>query len=239
MNHLTIFPVFILFMLSIFSIAGGTYYNGTIDATELSNITAGTAYGNDYYITANGTYVFVTNTTDFEITFHYAVNGSVWFAVNFSQIASIEMYTVHLENGTDINVNISQEYAQWVIATTTGSTHLSFGDWLLESYGMLPSAETSAFTGGYGTMTIGIVVITILMTIGVVAGLRAFGTGIAGISVEVLIKGTFYFGFWLILTELSAGLITAISYIGLIIYLGLTVMYLFGFVQSIGGGGDE
>lgn len=101
---------------------------------------------------------------------------------------------------------------------------------------MLPSGE-SAYTGGYASMTIGIVVITILMTIGIVAGLRAFGTGIAGISVEVLMKGTFYFGFWLILTELSMSLITAVPLVGGIIYLALTTMYLFGFVSSIGGGG--
>lgn len=240
MKSLIAFPIFIMFLFAVFSIANvSSYYNGTMPENFTSG-SGGADFGNNYYICENGTYVFLTEYTDFELTFHYAVNSTVWFTCNYTEIESIGGtygYTLTFVNETEVELNISQEYAEWVFATTTGSTHLNFAQWILSEYDVMP--PNTAFVGGFGTMTIAIVVITILMSIAAVAGLRAFGTGLAGVSVEVLTKGVFYFGFWIILSALSATAILAMPFaIGSAFYAAITLMYLFGFVSEIRGGGE-
>lgn len=84
-----------------------------------------------------------------------------------------------------------------------------------------------------------ILILVTIITIGAIAGIRAVGTGIANISIEIITKGAFYFALWGILSAFAQPLIAEIPLVGTLIYLALTIMYIIGFVQGIGGGASS
>lgn len=84
-----------------------------------------------------------------------------------------------------------------------------------------------------------ILMITTILAIGAVVGVRVLGTGVSNISVEIITKGTFYFALWGILSAFAQPLISQIYLLGTIIYVILSLMYVVGFVQSINSGGSD
>jgi hypothetical protein len=84
-----------------------------------------------------------------------------------------------------------------------------------------------------------ILMITTIIAIGAVVGIRVLGTGVSSITVEIVTKGTFYFALWGILSAFAQPLISQIYLLGSIIYIILSLMYVIGFVQSINSGGSD
>jgi hypothetical protein len=84
-----------------------------------------------------------------------------------------------------------------------------------------------------------ILMITTILAISAVVGVRVLGTGESNITVEIVTKGTFYFALWGMLSAFAQPLISQIYVLGSIIYVILTLMYVVGFVQSINSGGQD
>lgn len=93
-----------------------------------------------------------------------------------------------------------------------------------------------SFTFGISATQGAIAVLISVIALGAVVGVRVMGSGILGISAEIIVKGAFYFAMWGIFSVFAQPLIGAIPVFGVIIYLMLTIMYIVGFMQTLLGG---
>lgn len=86
-------------------------------------------------------------------------------------------------------------------------------------------------------MTTGLIILIItLIVVGVVAGIRVLGSGLSEFSVNLIYKATAYYGLWGIFSTMAFTAFQAIPFIGLFLWMGLTLLYTLGFFQSIGKG---
>lgn len=107
--------------------------------------------------------------------------------------------------------------------------------------------ETSEYTGDSTTtsftmvMATGLIVlITLLVVVGAVAGIKVLGSGLDTYSVQLIHKACAYYGFWGIFSGLSFYAFSTIpSGFGLFLWLGMTLIYTLGFYQTLGSGGGD
>lgn len=80
--------------------------------------------------------------------------------------------------------------------------------------------------------------IVILLVIGIIAGIlgiQIVGSGLSDWSVRTGVMLLAYGGLWSLLTILSMDLIKSIEVFGVIIYISLTIGYVIGVIERIGG----
>lgn len=80
--------------------------------------------------------------------------------------------------------------------------------------------------------------ISLLITIGVVAGItgiQVLGSGISTASAKIIIMIAGYTGIWFSISAIAINLISSIMVFGSIIYIGITLMYVVGVLQKITG----
>jgi hypothetical protein len=78
--------------------------------------------------------------------------------------------------------------------------------------------------------------IIVVAIIGVVFGLKIFGSGIDSESVRTMIIGLGYTGLWTTFSVLASPILIAISYLGLLFYVILTILFVVGVFDKIAGG---
>lgn len=83
-----------------------------------------------------------------------------------------------------------------------------------------------------------LLIMATIITVGGLIGIRFLGSGLSVFSQIIITKGLFYYGTWTILSILAYKLISELWIVGSFIYLILTAMYTFGFIQGLSGG-DE
>lgn len=76
------------------------------------------------------------------------------------------------------------------------------------------------------------IIITVMLVAGLV-GINIMGSGLGDTSVRWIMAGLSYGGIWLIFSGMCFGLFVEIPIFGLIIYIGLTVMYLIGVIEKM------
>lgn len=98
--------------------------------------------------------------------------------------------------------------------------------------------EISAWYRNFGTNTaLGfIAIVSVIMALGAVIGLKIFGFGIGETSTKVILLGSALIGIWSLFSFMAYDLILSIPMFGWIFYMILTLMYLMGIVVQIGGG---
>ena len=79
-------------------------------------------------------------------------------------------------------------------------------------------------------------IIIVVATVGAVIGIQILASGLSPESVRVLIMAIAYTGVWTVLSILSFPLITSIEIFGGLIYVILTIGYVIGIIQKLGGG---
>lgn len=80
-------------------------------------------------------------------------------------------------------------------------------------------------------------IIIALAFISILIGFSIFGSGISGTSVKFIITVLGYVAIWVFLTVFSLALIFNIVYFGVIIYIALTFMYMYGIFNKYSGSG--
>lgn len=80
---------------------------------------------------------------------------------------------------------------------------------------------------------IGIVVLALII------GVRIFGIGIAGVSIKIVIVFIAFFLLWIILSVLSMPILLDLPYIGEMMWVSLTIIYVIGLLLGLEGGGGE
>jgi len=83
--------------------------------------------------------------------------------------------------------------------------------------------------------------IGMLVVIGVIAaiiGIQILGSGLSPESVKMIMSMTMYGGMWGVLSILSYPLLNSIEMFGAVIYITLTLAYVIGIIQKLGGGSD-
>jgi hypothetical protein len=130
--------------------------------------------------------------------------------ITFISGGDLSSGTVDVENGGSINVN-----------GTSGSVEI-------------PRAERQTFNiwGPDGA----IVILVALLAVGIVAGISVFGSGLSGTSQRMIILGTGLFGIWACLTVATTTIFQSGGVFGGLMWVGLTIMYVLGFVQASTGG---
>lgn len=122
-----------------------------------------------------------------------------------------------------------------------------------ESYPLLWLNDNEEFDGSHytrgqaglgfidiGTSTWGVIaLITALIILAGIAGLKVFGSGISDISVGTIVKGTGFMALWAIFSVVAYPLITGVEIFGVILYLILTSCYAIGILGQVGGGGVD
>jgi hypothetical protein len=85
-----------------------------------------------------------------------------------------------------------------------------------------------------------IATIIVIATLAVIIGIRFLGSGLSENSIRWTVIGVGYTGLWGVLSALSIPLLVEIETFGTLLYVTLTVIYVFGVLQKgIGGGGGE
>lgn len=82
-------------------------------------------------------------------------------------------------------------------------------------------------------------VIVVLIVLAIAVGIQIIGSGLSPTSVRVIIIGTAYIGLWVLFSIIAEPLISSIEIFGALIYITLTMGYVYGVVQQFSGGGDE
>jgi len=83
--------------------------------------------------------------------------------------------------------------------------------------------------------------IGILVVIGVVGallGIQFLGSGLSPESIKIVMSMIMYGGMWGVLSVLSLPLISSIEVFGAFIYVTLTIAYVIGIIQKLGGGSE-
>lgn len=81
-----------------------------------------------------------------------------------------------------------------------------------------------------------IVVLIAIIAFAIVIGIQVLGSGISPESIRIIIACTMYAGMWGILSILASPLIISIEMFGSLIYISLTIAYVIGIIQKLGGG---
>lgn len=130
-----------------------------------------------------------------------------------------------------------------VVATAGGGANFSFTQDFNTNSSMTLNGSSSNINIPVGTFTFAIsatqgaiAVMMSIIVLGSIIGIRVMGSGILGVSAEIIVKGAFYFALWGLFSVFAQPLIAAIPIFGILIYLMLTVMYIIGFVQGLSGG---
>lgn len=84
-----------------------------------------------------------------------------------------------------------------------------------------------------------IIMITIVLGVGIAAGIRAVGSGLADTTIELITKATFFLGLWGVLSGFGYSVLSSLPLFGAYIYLMLTLSYVVGFVMMLKGGGGD
>jgi len=80
-----------------------------------------------------------------------------------------------------------------------------------------------------------IVILIAVIGFAIVIGIQVLGSGISPESIRIIIACTMYAGMWGILSVLSSPLIMSIEVFGSLIYVSLTIAYVIGIIQKLGG----
>ena len=81
--------------------------------------------------------------------------------------------------------------------------------------------------------------IIVLIVLATAVGIQVLGSGLSPETVRIIVIGTAYGGLWIMFSLLAEPLISSIAVFGSLIYISLTIGYIWGVVQKIAGGGDE
>jgi len=81
-----------------------------------------------------------------------------------------------------------------------------------------------------------LVILIAVIGFAILIGIQVLGSGISPESIRIIINCTLYAGIWGILSVLSSPLIISIEVFGSLIYISLTIGYVIGIVQKLGGG---
>ena len=85
-------------------------------------------------------------------------------------------------------------------------------------------------------MTVGLIALIIgLVAVGVVAGIRFLGSGLNEFANKLIYNAAVYYGLWGIFSVLAFTFINSIPIIGLFLWLGITIIYSFGFFETMHG----
>lgn len=103
---------------------------------------------------------------------------------------------------------------------------------IVESTDILFSIDTSTIIGA-----ITIISIT-LIGVATITGVSVLSSGLNAQSSRIIVLATVYTGLWLLLSVLAYNLIVSIEIFGFVIYVGITLGYVIGVIQSISGGND-
>ena len=82
----------------------------------------------------------------------------------------------------------------------------------------------------------GIVILTTVIFLAGVAGIQILGSGLSDNSHRIIMICSIYIGVWAILSVIALPLIWAIELFGGLIYISLTLGYVFGIIQKISEG---
>ncbi|MEN6622643.1 MAG: hypothetical protein ABFD50_13960 [Smithella sp.] len=130
-----------------------------------------------------------------------------------------------------------------VVATAGGGADFAFTQDFSANSSMIVNGTSSNINIPVGTFTFAIsatqgaiAVMMSIIVLGSLIGIRVMGSGILGMSAEIIVKGAFYFALWGLFSVFAQPLIAAIPIFGILIYLMLTIMYIIGFVQNLSGG---
>lgn len=103
---------------------------------------------------------------------------------------------------------------------------------VVEATDVLFSIDTSTIVGA-----ITIISIT-LIGVALITGISVLSSGLNPQSAKIVILATVYTGLWLLLSVLAYSLIISIEIFGTVIYIGITLAYVVGVIQSVSGGND-
>lgn len=82
-----------------------------------------------------------------------------------------------------------------------------------------------------------IIIIIIVVSVGVIVGIRIWDSGLSDSSVKILTYGSAYIGVWALFSAFAYPLIIAIEIFGTFIYIVLTIMYALGVIMQLSRGG--
>lgn len=87
-------------------------------------------------------------------------------------------------------------------------------------------------------MTVGLIALIIgLVVVGVIAGIKVLGSGLDSHSVKLIYNSAVYYGIWGIFSALAFTFFNEFPLgIGLFLWLGITIVYSFGFFETTWGG---
>lgn len=80
-----------------------------------------------------------------------------------------------------------------------------------------------------------ITIIIVIATVGAIVGIQVLASGLSPESVRVLIIAIAYTGIWTVLSFLALPLISSIEIFGSLIYVTLTIGYVIGVIEKVGG----
>ena len=87
-------------------------------------------------------------------------------------------------------------------------------------------------------LTGALVWIIVIIALVSVIGINILGSGLSETSVHIITLGTAYTTIWIVLSLLASPLIFSIEIFGALIYVVLTIIYAFGFINKISGSDD-
>ena len=229
MRTLIIFPIFIMFLLSIFSVAGNTYYT-TPAWGNFTNTTGSSGYGNTYSILPNGTYIFSSNNVTVDI--HYLLNSTVMYSFTWDTVSNITNYGwIYFNNGTTgIYVPSSFEFVDWAL----NHPEETFYQYIQK---LAVVQNNAVLLSGNAVFPVDVIAIIAIIAIATVIGITVMSSGISETAQQTILKGTVYMAFWFSLSVVAQPMLVSIYFIGTIFYVGMTFMYIYGFIGSIGFGG--
>jgi hypothetical protein len=87
-------------------------------------------------------------------------------------------------------------------------------------------------------MTVGLIALIIsLVIVGVVGGIHFLGSGLSEFANKLIYNSTVYYGLWGIFSALAFTFFNGFPLgIGLFLWLGITIVYSFGFFETVWGG---
>lgn len=125
---------------------------------------------------------------------------------------------------------------------TNGQNATQWGD-IHNPLGIITGQQDGVGLGGnqfnFSSSLSWVIIIGVIMGIGAIVGFKFFGSGESEISVEVLLKGTFYLTLWGILTAMAYSLIVAAGFFIYLLYFAIALVYTIGIMTNIGSTGNS
>lgn len=81
--------------------------------------------------------------------------------------------------------------------------------------------------------------IIVLIVLATAVGIQVLGSGLSPQTVRIIVIGTAYIGLWVLFSLLAEPLISSIEVFGGLIYITLTIGYIWGVIGKISGGGSD